>query len=45
MTEDACPKCGKRGNDTKHTFEWKYSTDSGMTNGYGKCNFCGAEFH
>ena len=36
---DPCPKCKK-----KAGFDWKYATDSGMTNGYGVCNACGAKF-
>ena len=36
---DPCPKCKK-----KAGFDWKYALDSGMTNGYGICNACGAKF-
>ena len=36
---DPCPKCKK-----KDGFYWHYAKDSGMTNGWGECNACGAKF-
>lgn len=40
MTDiEKCPKCGGM-----EGYVWTYSTDSEMTNGYGKCKSCGAKF-
>lgn len=36
---EPCPKCNKT-----MGYKWHYSTDSGMTNGWGECKACGDKF-